>query len=186
MNGAAQAATQGGSAAEAAPPDVLRLDALAVPEVADLLARFGLCLVVLDPATTIPGSYWGEDEAGLIGAELYARPDTPLHSILHEACHWIVMDPALRPQVHTDASDSLAEEDATCYLQILLAGHVPGFDSARALADMDAWGYSFRLGSARAWFERDAEDARAWLQAHQLIDADGNISFQVRQRDEPR
>ena len=27
---------------------------------------------------------------------------------------------------------------------------------------MDAWGYSFRLGSARAWFEHDAEDARQW------------------------
>ena len=35
----------------------------------------------------------------------------------------------------------------------------------RAFADMDAWGYTFRLGSARAWFERDAEDAAAFLQA---------------------
>ena len=35
--------------------------------------------------------------------------------------------------------------------------------SARLMADMDAWGYSFRLGSARAWFENDAEDARRSL-----------------------
>ncbi|MGH8455376.1 MAG: hypothetical protein ACRETW_13045 [Stenotrophobium sp.] len=34
---------------------------------------------------------------------------------------------------------------------------------------MDAWGYNFVLGSAQAWFERDAEDARAWLLARGLI-----------------
>ena len=27
------------------------------------------------------------------------------------------------------------------------------------MADMDTWGYSFRLGDTRSWFERDAEDA---------------------------
>jgi len=37
--------------------------------------------------------------------------------------------------------------------------------------DMDAWGYTFRLGSTRAWFERDAEDARAWLAARGLLQA---------------
>jgi hypothetical protein len=40
-------------------------------------------------------------------------------------------------------------------------------------SDMDAWGYTFRLGSARAWFERDAQDARQWLLAHRIIDANG-------------
>ena len=39
----------------------------------------------------------------------------------------------------------------------------------RVLADMDAWGYTFRLGSARAYVDGDAEDAWAWLQAHGLI-----------------
>jgi len=39
----------------------------------------------------------------------------------------------------------------------------------RVMADMDAWGYTFRLGSARAWFEHDAEDARAWLVARGLL-----------------
>ena len=33
------------------------------------------------------------------------------------------------------------------------------------MADMDAWGYTFRLGSAHAWFEHDAEDAREFLHA---------------------
>jgi hypothetical protein len=27
----------------------------------------------------------------------------------------------------------------------------------------DGWGYHSLLGSARRWFEEDAEDARAWL-----------------------
>ena len=37
-------------------------------------------------------------------------------------------------------------------------------------SDMDAWGYTFRLGSASAWFEHDADDARRWLVAHRIID----------------
>ena len=159
---------------------VMRLAEVSVDHVRQLLARFGLALTLVPNRQWIPGSYWGDDEAGLIGQQLYARLDTPLHSILHEACHWIVMDPAKRPTVHTDASDSLAEEDATCYLQILLAEHLPGFGRACALADMDAWGYSFRLGSAQAWFERDAEDARAWLVEHDLIDTNALVRWRVR------
>ena len=31
------------------------------------------------------------------------------------------------------------------------------------MADMDTWGYTYRLGSTQAWFERDADDARRWL-----------------------
>ena len=45
------------------------------------------------------------------------------------------------------------------------------------LADMDAWGYTFRLGSARAWFEEDADDAREWLLTRGLIDAAGRPSW---------
>ena len=43
------------------------------------------------------------------------------------------------------------------------------------LADMDAWGYSFRLGSARRWFEEDAADASAWLTQRGLLDATTGI-----------
>jgi hypothetical protein len=46
--------------------------------------------------------------------------------------------------------------------------------------DMDAWGYSFRLGSTRPWFERDAEDARKWLIDHQLLDTEDAPSFRLR------
>ncbi|MBW7926241.1 MAG: hypothetical protein H3C59_16125 [Burkholderiaceae bacterium] len=133
-----------------------------------LLARFALELVEVADDAPIPGSYWGEAEAGVIASRVYARADTPVHSLLHEACHLIVIPPARRALVHTDASDSQIEEDATCYLQIVLAGHLPDVGRERLMADMDAWGYSFRLGSARAWFERDAEDARAFLHAQGL------------------
>lgn len=161
-------------------PPVLRLQHADASAVAALLARFGLRLVVLPEAADIPGSYWGEDEAGLVLDALYARPDTPLHSILHEGCHWITCTPERRATVHTDAADTEAEEGATCYLQIILADDIPGFGRERALVDMDAWGYSFRLGSARAWFELDAEDAQAWLREHGLIDAQDRCLYRVR------
>ena len=141
---------------------------IAFADAAALLAEHGLELVLVDDGAPIPGSYWGEPEAGIIGCTVYARGDTPVHSMLHEACHLIVLPPERRAAVHTDATDSVAEEDATCYLQIVLADALPGVGSARLMADMDAWGYSFRLGSTQAWFERDAEDARAWLAARGL------------------
>lgn len=136
---------------------------------AALLARHGLALQPVAAGEPIPGSYWGEVEAGLIGSTVYARADTPVHSLLHEACHLLVMPAERRAAVHTDATDSQPEEDAACLLQILLADELPGVGRDRLMADMDAWGYTFRLGSARAWFEGDAEDARAFLAARGLI-----------------
>jgi len=149
-------------------PDVLRLRDISFDDASALLARHGLRLHLVADDEPIPGSYWGEPEAGIIGSDVYARGDTPVHSLLHEACHLIVLPPGRRAQVHTDATDSIAEEDATCCLQIILAGELPGVGRDRLMADMDAWGYTFRLGSARAWFERDAEDARAWLRERGL------------------
>lgn len=137
-------------------------------DAACLLAGFGLILHPVPAGEKIPGSYWGEPEAGIIGCNVYVRDDTPVHSMLHEACHLIVLPADKRALVHTDATDSVAEEDATCYLQIVLAGRLPGVGSARLMADMDSWGYTYRLGSTRAWFEGDAEDARSWLIERQL------------------
>lgn len=128
-----------------------------------------MALELLPEGAPVPGSYWGEPEAGLIGQSVYVRPDTPLHSLLHEACHSIVAPAERRGLIHTDASDSIDEENATCYLQILLSDLIDGFGRQAAFADMDSWGYSFRLGSARAWFENDAEDARQFLQARGLL-----------------
>ncbi len=138
-----------------------------------LLARFGLKLQRVADGEPIPGSYWGDAEAGIIGHTVHARDDTPVHSLLHEAGHLIVLPPERRAAVHTNATDSIEEEDATCYLQIVLADHLPGVGRARLMADMDAWGYTFRLGSTRAWFEHDASDARQWLLDHRrpILDA---------------
>lgn len=122
----------------------------------------------VDDGAAIPGSFWGDEEAGIIGTTVYARADTPLHSLLHEACHLIVMPPDRRLDVHTNATDSIEEEDATCYLQIVLADRLPGVGRERLMTDMDAWGYSFRLGSTRAWFEGDATEAREFLRARGL------------------
>jgi hypothetical protein len=138
---------------------------------AALLARYGLMLSRVPDGDAIPGSYWGECEAGLIGSTVYARGDTPVHSLLHEAGHLIVLPPARRAQVHTDATDSIEEENAVCVLQALLGDALPGVGAARVLADMDAWGYTFRLGSARAYVEQDAADAWAWLDRAGLADA---------------
>ena len=159
------------SQASPATAPVLVLGDIAFADAAALLARHGLELVAIDDGALIPGSYWGEPEAGIIGHQVYARADTPVHSMLHEACHLIVLPPERRALVHTDATDSVPEEDATCCLQIILADALPGVGRERLMADMDAWGYTFRLGSARAWFAHDAEDARAWLAARGLPSA---------------
>ncbi len=140
-------------------PGVVRLHAADHGSVVALLGEIGLKLVEVPDAEPIPGSYWGDDEAGLIDNRIYARVDTPLHSILHESCHYVCMDAQRRATLHTDAGGDYDEENAVCYLQILLAEKIIGYGSKRCMLDMDRWGYSFRLGSARAWFERDAEDA---------------------------
>jgi hypothetical protein len=145
-----------------------------------LLQRFGMRLEHLAPGQTVQGSYWGESEAGLVGNTLYMRDDTPIHSVLHEACHFICMDTDRRMQLSRDAGGDYAEENAVCYLQILLSEYIPGMNRERMQLDMDAWGYTFRLGSARAWFENDADDARAWLLREGLIDADAAVTWRVR------
>ena len=135
-----------------------------------LVARYGLALEFVADGEPIGGSHFGDSEAGLIANRLLVRKDTPIHSALHESCHYICMDQQRRRNLHTDAGGDYDEENGVCYLQILLADELPSFDRKRMLADMDSWGYSFRLGSSAAWFYHDAEDAQAWLLSHELID----------------
>jgi hypothetical protein len=157
---------------------VVRLRDINIDQARHLLGLFSLQLELVPDGCTIPGSYWGECEAGVIAGTVYARRDTPVHSLLHEACHLMVMPLARRALVHTDATDSVQEEDAACYLQLLLAEHLHGFGFERACADMDLWGYSFRLGSARSWFEGDAEDAFAFLQTSGILPLPPALSVQ--------
>lgn len=150
---------------------VLLVSAISLSKLAGLLQGYGLDVTMVGAQADIPGSHWGDSEAGLIGNMLYLRADTPVHSALHEACHFICMDSTRRDRLHTDAGGSDTEENAVCYLQCLLAEQLDGYSRARVFSDMDAWGYNFILGSAQAWFERDADDARDWLLVHGLMDA---------------
>lgn len=137
-----------------------------------LFADYGLELVRVAPGRPIPGSYWGEPEAGIIGRQVYVRNDTPLHSVLHEASHVICMDAVRRECLHTDAGGDFAEENAVCYLQIVLAGEL-GLAVDEIARDMDDWGYTFRLGSAHAWYKQDANDAYVWLVQNGILSAQG-------------
>jgi len=174
-----QASIQPGEQAEHR-PDVLRLEDTGGKPVARLLSKYGMTLTVVPGGRDIPGSFWGDEEAGLLDNQLLARADTPLHSILHETCHYVCMDAARREGLDTNAGGDYDEENAVCYLQILLADHVEGFGRERMFADMDRWGYTFRLGSARAWFESDAGDARDYLQKAGLIDPSERPTFRLR------
>jgi hypothetical protein len=159
---------------------MMRLAATDAAALRRLLEGYGLCLQPLPEAAQIPGSYWGESEAGLQGDTLFARPDTPLHSILHESAHYICMSSPRRARLDRDAGGDDAEESAVCYLQVLMAEALPGVSRAAMFADMDAWGYSFRLGSTAAWFAQDAEDAHAWLLRAGIIDACGTLTGELR------
>ena len=161
--------------------NILRLSMIDQTLLSGLLQRFGLDLEITSDGETIPGSFWGDEEAGLIGHRLLARLDTPVHSILHEAGHFICMDATRRASLDTNAQGDYDEENAVCYLQILLADEIPESGRRRMLRDMDSWGYTFRLGSALAWFEQDAEDARQWLIDHDLITPSGKPSYRLRE-----
>ncbi len=159
---------------------MLLLNAIDRLELQVLLDRYGLEMRLVAAGEQVPGSYWGDREAGLIESKIYARLDTPLHSVLHETAHFVCMTPERRAGLDTDAGGDHAEENAVCYLQILLAQVLPHVGAQRMCRDMDEWGYTFRLGSAGAWFEQDADDARAWLLLHGLIDASGHPTYVCR------
>jgi len=161
--------------------DVLRLADVPLASVNSLLSNYGLSLKIIAAGSEIPGSFWGDEEAGLIGNDLLVRGDTPLHSLLHEACHYVCLDEKRRNDLHTDAGGDYDEENAVCYLQILLADHIEGFGRQRMFKDMNRWGYTFRLGSARAWFESDAGDALNWLLKRKLVNRDQQPCWRLRQ-----
>ena len=160
--------------------DVLTVSDVGADELASLLNRYGLELVVEPADVPITGSYWGDSEAGVVERSVYVRDDTPVHSFLHESCHVICMDGERRDGLDRDAGGDDLEEVAVCYLQVLLGDFIDGVGRDRLMQDMDTWGYSFRLGSTRAWFERDAEDAKEFLLKHRLIDSGDVPTFTLR------
>lgn len=161
-------------------PDVLHVADVGADVLARLLQRYELDLECVSDTAPIGGTYWGEPEAGIVGRRVIARSDTPVHSVLHEACHIVCMDPERRKTLDVDAGGDDLEEAAVCYLQLVLADRLAGVGRPRLMDDMDRWGYSFRLGSTRRWFHADAEDARAWLIGHGLLTEAGEPTFCLR------
>ncbi|MSR16030.1 MAG: hypothetical protein EXR86_16070 [Gammaproteobacteria bacterium] len=152
--------------------EVARLGVLERPRaraLQEVLAPWKLQILYVGEDADIPFSFWGAPEAGLRTATLYVRADTPINSVLHEASHFRCMDATRRESLDTDAGGDDLEECAVCYLSVLIASLIPDYGLSSMLHDMDIWGYSFRLGSARAWFEQDAEDAVTWLRERQII-----------------
>jgi hypothetical protein len=160
-------------------PSVVTLDAGDAVGLADVAFRYGLSVDWAQRGATIHGSYWGEPEAGLVGDRLLVRPDTPLHSALHEMCHYVCMPESRRRSLDRDAGGDDLEESAVCYLQVVLSDYLSGFGRDRMFRDMNAWGYSFRFDSTRRWFESDAGDARLWLRRHRLIDGDDRPAWRL-------
>jgi len=159
---------------------MLRVQHCNINGIKTLLSRFNLTLKITKPNIKIPGSFWGDDEAGLIKQSLYVNPNTPIHSLLHEACHYICMDDARRTGLDTNAGGDYDEENAVCYLQIILSDLIPEMGQKRMFKDMDEWGYTFRLGSAQNWFMQDAEDTYHWLTAYKLIANNKTSLFRLR------
>jgi len=168
------------AATQAPGPAVVTLCVVGTSAVRELARRYGVSLVVVPDGESIPASYWGDSEAGLRGDRLFVRRDTPLHSALHELAHYVCMDGERRRDLDRDAGGDYAEEDAVCYLQILWSDAVPGCGRATMCRDMDAWGYTFRLGSARAWFDHDAAEAAAWLREAGIIATDARPTGRLR------
>ncbi len=160
--------------------NVLMVSDCEFKSIQDLLHKYSLKLQLISDTISIPGSYWGDSEAGLISNTIYVRNDTPIHSLLHETCHYICMDNERRTTIDTNAEGDYDEENGVCYLQILLAANIPEMGQSRMLQDMDTWGYTFRLGSAEAWFNNDADDALAWLKNYKVLDCSGTPSYDLR------
>jgi hypothetical protein len=159
---------------------VTTLGAIDAQSLSCLLARYALTLVRLGPAEQIPGSYWGAPEAGLVRASVFARDDTPVHSVLHEAAHYVCMTPGRRLVLFRDAGGDTDEECAVCYLQVLWCDEIPAYSREQLCSDMDEWGYSFREGSVRRWLEGDGCYARDWLRRRGLIDAGDRVTWRLR------
>ncbi len=90
------------------------------------------------------------------------------------------MDHSRRQNLDTNAAGDYDEENAVCYLQILLAEEIPEMGSLKMMSDMDEWGYTFRLGSSKNWFEQDADDALEWLQKNNLLDSAKLPNYKLR------
>jgi len=166
--------------AVAAERNVLTVADVAVDDLVSLLGKYGLELIIENDSAPITGSFWGDPEAGVVNKAIYVHTDTPVHSLLHESCHVICMTADRRDNLNRDAGGDDLEEAAVCFLQVVLADCIDGVGRDRLMQDMDAWGYSFRLGSAREWFRSDAEEALDFLTNQGLLTEAGDPTYVLR------
>ncbi|MDB2544126.1 hypothetical protein N9X63_03545 [Woeseiaceae bacterium] len=52
-------------------------------ELNNLINKYHFKLKILADHETIPASFWGDPEAGLIGKTIFVKKITPLHSFFH-------------------------------------------------------------------------------------------------------
>ena len=105
---------------------VLTCKDIGVDEIRRLLGRYGVAVEWQSAGSPISGSFWGAPEAGIVGQRVFVRPDTPVHSLLHELGHIICMTSDQRDTLVGDAGGDDLEEAAVCYLQVVLADYLPG------------------------------------------------------------
>ena len=163
---------------------ILTIADIQLAQLQSVLGKYNLTVHLVDENQKIPGSWFGETEAGIIENNLYIRNDTPVHSALHEASHYICMAPERRDKLHTNAGGDYDEENGVCYLSLLLSNYIDGFGIDRMFSDMDEWGYTFRLGSSKAWFEEDTKEVFDWLLSHNIISKDGDPDWKLRSKNE--
>ena len=137
-------------------------------DVAALLARYGLAARARRRRRADPRQLLGRTRSRPDRPRVHARDDTPVHSLLHEAAHLIVLPPERARRAYR--RHRFGRGRRRRLRAAVAARRRPARRRPRALmADMDAWGYTFRLGSARAYFERDAEDAGPGCSARGLV-----------------
>jgi hypothetical protein len=124
-------------ASPASNPSVLDCADIGEGAIKLFLRRYGIAVEWVAAVSPITGSFWGEPEAGIVGQQVFVRPDTPVHSLLHEVCHIICTTPGRRDVLNGNAGSDDLEESAVCYLQVILADHLPGVGRERLMQDMD-------------------------------------------------
>ena len=83
--------------------NILRVGDICIGDLRELLARYGLSLILQPYGEEITGSHWGESEAGIVGHNVFVRNDTPIHSLLHETAHIVCMSGERRRALSQDA-----------------------------------------------------------------------------------
>src|SRR5690606_24263345 len=82
---------------------VLEVGELAPGALERFLEPWGIEVVWVEADAPIPSSYFGAPEAGIRGSSVFVRPDTPVHSALHEAFHLVCAGRERRATIDTDA-----------------------------------------------------------------------------------